>query len=57
MRDLMEKGKPGLFAIILLLFIGLSACSDDSAANKSTSVAPGPLPQPSVDCGGKSCVD
>lgn len=42
-----------LLAVLLLVLVtSLVGCSSDSGTNSS-----GPLPQPSVDCGGSSCID
>jgi len=41
-----------LLASCFFLLVGLTGCSSDDAA-----VSTNALPQPSVDCGGSSCID
>jgi hypothetical protein len=40
-----------LLAASLVLLFGLTGCSDDA------STSGGPLPQPTIDCDGSSCID
>lgn len=38
---------------ILALLLGITGCSNSSGSGTATSA----LPQPSVNCGGESCID
>ena len=49
--------KPFLLAMGLSLLFGLAGCSSSSTTSSGSGTSGNALPQPSVNCGGSSCVD
>lgn len=56
MNDLSRKTKLFALAAFTAIFLGMVGCGGGSSSSASTSSG-NALPQPSVDCGGSSCID
>lgn len=48
-----QSAKSFLLVLCAAMLLGLAGCGSDSATSSSSNA----LPQPSVDCGGSSCID
>lgn len=57
MSKSLARFKHYLLAACFFLLVGLTGCSSDSTTATSSSSSANALPQPSVDCGGSSCID
>lgn len=59
MYDLSKKSKLYALAAFTAIFLSMAGCGggSSSASTTNTNSTANALPQPSVDCGGSSCID